>query len=136
MQRKPTAVLKLSGSQSKHPDRLKAREREPKPDPTLGNVPRGLTDKQKKLWAEIVDQIPPCVATKSDRMVVETVVRMVEKMRDGTASSSNYSTLMRGLSQLGMTPADRSKIIVSQPAEDTAADPFAEFSGAEDAATQ
>jgi phage terminase small subunit len=135
--RKPTAVLKLSGSSSKHPERLKARDREPQADPTLGNVPRHLDADQKKIWAELVDQIPPCVATKSDRMIIEIAVRMVCKLRNGTIMASELSTLTRCLSQLGMTPADRSKIHVTpQDHAADAVDPFAEFTSVDASATQ
>ena len=128
MPRKPTAQLALSGSLNKHPERLAARANEPKPDPKFGNAPTHLTKAQKKVWKEVVDQIPDGVATKADRLVVEVVVRMTEKMREGTATSANYTTLMRGLSQLGMTPADRSKISVTpQESDATESDPFAEF---------
>src|SRR5258708_993405 len=123
--RKPTAVLALSGSSSKHPERLAARVNEPKPDPMFGEAPACLSDGQKTLWAEVVAQIPPYVVTKSDRVLVEVVVRMLEKMREGTARSSDYATLTRGLSQLGMTPADRSKIEVKTPeVKQTTVDPF------------
>jgi phage terminase small subunit len=127
--RKTTAQLELSGSAQHNRARLKAqgRDNEPAPDPTLGNCPSHLSKELKKIWKEVVSEIPPCVATKSDRKVIEVVVRCVERMRNGTAKSADYATLMRGLSQLGMTPADRSKIQVQQREEGKVSDPFAEF---------
>jgi hypothetical protein len=76
-----------------------------------------------------MDQIPPNVATKADRLVIEVAVRMVERMRHphiaegdnackpgcpGEMRSSDYATLNRCLGQLGMNPADRSKIKVAE----------------------
>jgi hypothetical protein len=61
-------------------------------------------------------------------MVIEIAIRMIERMREGTARSSDYATLLRSLSQLGMTPADRSKIQVPQagPTEHDAYEEFTE----------
>jgi P27 family predicted phage terminase small subunit len=140
--RKPTAVLAMSGSLSKHKDRLDARANEPVPDPKLGNCPTHLDEQQKLLWKEIVSQIPPYVVTKSDRLLIELAVRCLEKIRnDGKAvldaegkvvrviacSTNTIAQFQKCLSQLGMSPADRSKIQAVPPKGNAADDPFEEF---------
>jgi hypothetical protein len=131
--RKTTEQHQLSGQLSARPGRFseQGRGQEPKPDPMVGEVPSHLNEPQKDIWLELLEQIPPSVATKADRVCLEIAVRMVERMRHahdkatcivgcpGVMTSSDYGTLNRCLSQLGMTPADRSKIRVSAP---TAAD--------------
>lgn len=128
--RKPTKLLELSGSADHNKKRLRdqGRSGEPQPDPNFGQVPRHLTDKQKIMWRELVDEIPALVATKADRKIVELAVYMLEKIRDGNALGCHYSTYLKCLSQLGMTPADRSKISVTpQESGSVEADPMAEF---------
>lgn len=126
--RKPTALLKLSGSLDKHKERLAARSGEPTPDPNFGNVPRHITDNQKLIWRELMSEIPAMVASKADRKVVELTVLMIERMRNNTARSSDFSTLMRCLAELGMTPASRSKVsLLPSGPTTTNADPYGEF---------
>jgi phage terminase small subunit len=126
--RKATAVLEASGAFIHDPQRRRDRDNEPTADPVIGNAPEHLTEAQQGIWQEIMSEIPPLVATKADRQVIEIVVRMVEKMRHnhksdcesgcpGQITSGDYGTLSRCLSQLGMTPADRSKIRVEKPAK-------------------
>lgn len=110
--RKPTAVLEANGAFIHDPQRRDARANEPKPDPNFGNAPRNLTASQKKLWVELTDLVAPDVLTKADRWIVRLTILMAEKVFDGTATSSQTSCFQRCLSQLGMTPADRSKIKV------------------------
>jgi phage terminase small subunit len=129
--RKTTAQLILNGSAKKHPDRIAARANEPRPDPNFGHAPRSLTPAQKKIWAEFVSEIPPLVVTKADRKIVHIAVLMWERVANATARASDFATLMKCLSQLGMTPADRSKIKVSKPEAEPEEDPFAEFVGPE-----
>ena len=111
-----TAVLEAKGAFVHDPQRKASRASEPKPDPCFGNAPRYLTKPQKAIWRELVGQIAPSVATKADRVVVEVTVRMIDRMRNHTEAmrASDYATLNRCLSQLGMTPADRSKIHVAE----------------------
>jgi phage terminase small subunit len=139
--RKPTAVLAMSGSLSKHKDRLAARANEPVPDPKLGNCPTHFDEGQKLLWKEIVSQIPPYVATKSDRLLIELAVRLLEKIRnDGkvildaegktvriiACAPTTVAQFQKCLSQLGLSPADRSKIQAVAPVGKVV-DEFEEF---------
>jgi phage terminase small subunit len=125
--RKPTALLKLSGSADKHPERLAARANEPQPDPNLGNCPSLLTKEQKKIWKEIVSEIAPGVLTKTDRKQVEIAVRLLERIRKGTDRPSDISNFQKCLSMLGMNPVERSKVSVTPREPEGKADPFAEF---------
>jgi hypothetical protein len=132
MPRKPTALLKLSGSASKHPDRLAARANEPVPDPVFGNAPRTLTKKQQTIWREFIGEVPSLVLSKSDRKLVEIAVRMIDRVRDGSAKSSDFATLLKCLIELGMTPVSRSKVstlLPPDPNDGDGGDPFADFVG-------
>jgi hypothetical protein len=117
--RKTTKQHELSGQLAARPQRFAEQGRgdsEPKPDPVVGNAPRHLNKAQQTIWRELMEQIPPQVATKADRVVIEIAVRMIDRMRNHTEEmrSGDYATLSRCLSQLGMTPADRSKIKVAE----------------------
>jgi hypothetical protein len=128
--RTPTSLLELSGSAKKNAARMKrqGRDSEPKPDPNFGDPPARLTESQRTLWLELVDQIPGSVITKSDRWLVELAVRLQEKIITGVALGSDVSNLNRCLSQLGLTPADRSKVHATSPdTDEQPADPFADF---------
>ena len=112
--RKPTQVLELVGAFKKNPQRKGDRENEPRPEGLLKPTPPTyFTPEQKKVFREIVKQIPPKVATTSDKIIVEITAVLLAKFRspDGLMASE-LSTLTKNLSQLGMTPADRSKIKV------------------------
>jgi hypothetical protein len=107
--RKPTSQL---GEQTlaKNKGRYAARAREPRPAAKLGAPPKDLTPAQKKLWREIVAQVPPGVLTSADRIIVEITVRQLEKLRTGLASPVDIGHLRQSLASLGMTPADRSRV--------------------------
>lgn len=116
--RKPTKILELSGSFKGRPGRKAQRQAEPVPVAGAGNPPRYMTTDQKKVWREIVKKTPEGVITAMDRCTLEIVVTLLHRFREATSGKSErlqgaeLSALMRGLSSLGMTPADRSKVSV------------------------
>ena len=116
--RKPTKILELKGSFRGRPGREKQREGEPKPAADVGRPPRHLTTEQKKVWREITSKTPEGVITAMDRCSLEIVCVLLDRFRQANAGiaerlqAAELSALMRGLSSLGMTPADRSKVSV------------------------
>ncbi len=108
--RKATKIKELQGTLQ--PCRINYDE--PVPVGVLGAPPADLDQDEKRAWLEISESIPPGVATSADMLWVEIVARNMAAFRRGVITSYGMSALMRGLSQLGMSPADRSKIVVKK----------------------
>ena len=108
--RKPTAELENSGAFEKNPSRALARSNEPANVPDLGNPPTCLSKDEKRIWKEC-RRIAPWI-TAADAYALESVCRLVVKMRTGAMKSADYSVLRSLLSALGLTPGDRSKVSV------------------------
>lgn len=110
--RKPTNVLEIRGSFKKHPERRKERENEPRDDRELGECPGHLDEAQAQAWREIVEVAIPGVLVAADALTVEMAARLVARMRNGDVRASEFAILKGLLGAMGMTPADRSKIIM------------------------
>lgn len=108
--RTPTAVLEARGAYENHPERRVSREHEPQPTAGIGNAPKHFTAEQKKIWKEFVKIVPPGVLFNSDRWLLETLVVLKSREREGTISDTARSQMIACLGKLGMTPADRSKV--------------------------
>jgi|SRR5581483_5128455 len=108
--RVPTAILEARGAYDNHPERKKNREHEPVPTAAVGNAPKHFTSEQKKIWREFVRIVPPGVLFNSDRWLLETLVILKTKEREGTITDTARSQMIGCLAKLGMTPADRSKV--------------------------
>ena len=124
MEKLPSKILSITGSDKAHPERVN--HNEPKPVEKVGNAPRHLTDVQKSIWREIIEQVPMGVITKMDRMALELVCVLMDRFRKAAEpltvdmlngdlavpkmQGNELSTLMKGLQTLGMTPADRSRV--------------------------
>ena len=78
----------------------------------LGMPPKDFEPAEKKAWNQLSEMVAPGVLTNSDGFVIEIVARMMAKLRDGTITGWEMNSLMKGMSQCGLTPADRSKITV------------------------
>lgn len=116
--RKSTAELALTGALDAKPGRYANRRSEASPTEPLGAPPDHLSDQQKAIWHEVANQCPPGVLYSSDRIVMELICRLVEKLRSGSIKAMEQSLLLTSLQQLGMTPLARSRIAVS-PQEKT-----------------
>jgi len=123
--RKPTAVLEASGAFINHPNRK--RPHEPKPDGVLGDPPQHLSQSERVLWFEIATEIPSGVATNADRPAFEILVCLFNQFRQSRRITGAELSQLTGLfGRFGMTPADRSKVKVSN---DNAQDPLEAFLG-------
>jgi hypothetical protein len=118
--RKPTKLKELQGTLQP----CRTNRFEPVPVGVLGDPPQHLGTEEKRAWLDISESIAPGVATSADMLWVEIVSKLMADFRRGVISSSGMSALMRGLSQLGMSPADRSKIVVKKDEENGRFDRF------------
>ncbi len=124
--RKPTALLKGSGSFDHNRGRYADRLAEPPPTGPLGPPPKHFDKAHGGLWRELAAAAPPGVLTNSDRIAVELACCLLHQQRAGTASAAALAQLTTLLGKMGMTPADRNKVQAAapQPAED---DPWSSF---------
>jgi hypothetical protein len=124
--RKPTIVHELSGAFKKNPQRGKNRLNEPVPRAGIGPAPSHLDDAEQLAWDEIVNILPGGVAYDSDRLALEmTAVLLVRFRRDKSdIPAALFGRLESMLGRFGLTPADRSKILVPDKA---AKNPFGQL---------
>jgi hypothetical protein len=119
--RTPSAVLEARGAFAHNPDRKREDFQSGDFDPT---PPKYFTAKQKAVWKEIVELLPPKVLQATDRLAVELTARLVANFRamdDADVSMAQVAQIRTALATLGMTPADRSRVsAVKAPA----ANPF------------
>jgi hypothetical protein len=100
----------------------------------IGAAPRHLLAPERAIWSEVVKIAPSAALTKSDRIFLEILVRLIAKMRAGTYKTSDLNALTSLLAKAGMTPADRLRLDLqpipepnAQSAEDAAWDALAEL---------
>jgi hypothetical protein len=134
--RKPTVELELKGAFKKDPQRRRSRENEPKPSGVLGDPPEEFRPEEKSIWLELASIAPPKVLTNTDRWIVEMAVKIMSRLRkEGIGGRygvqvGELAQLKACLSAMGMTPVDRSKVIVTNdPNDQKQQDPFAELAG-------
>jgi hypothetical protein len=110
--RKPTAKLEAGGAFKNHPSR--ARKREPNTGRGIGPAPDHLAEDERKVWDEIVGNCAAGVYQSSDRPMMEMLCRLFADFRRDPAGfgGRKYQTLVTLLSRCGMTPSDRSRVMV------------------------
>lgn len=110
--RKPTAVLEVSGA-FKH-DPRRRREREPDSGRGVGPAPDWLAEDAKVVWDEIVSDCAGGVWQSGDRGFLAPLAELLARFRrDPEGFGTKSMTLLVGmLARAGMTPADRSKVLV------------------------
>ena len=121
--RKPTSILKLTGSAKNHPERMRERENEPENINPVGDPPEHLTDREKSCFNEIVGYAINEVLGEADRISIECAAVILNRLRnplelDGKliyATGQEENQFFRYMGQFGMLPADRSKISITQP---------------------
>ena len=110
--RTATALLEASGAFAKHPGR--ERPYEPVTGLGIGPAPKHMTKVQSLIWDEIVSNCAPGVYQSSDRLMMEGLAVLVSEFRAGPSgfSAAKYQQLLTILSRCGMTPSDRSRVMV------------------------
>lgn len=117
MPRKSFAALSLSGALKRNPGRYVGRLKEPKPPRALGDPPNHLNKAERAAWRELARMVPVGVLMCSDRWLVELCCVTMAQIRKGgrdSVSKTEFSLLMQGLSKMGLSPSDRSKIELHQ----------------------
>lgn len=125
--RKSTNILELKGSFKHNPDRAKSRSKEPKVKEGIGKPPPGLDPLELECWIELAYVGPQNILTVVDRPIVEHGARVMAKLRrlEVYDDYKAMSQLMNVLARLGKTPADRSRVQVTDyDDEKTAHDEF------------
>ena len=115
--RTPSKVLEMRGAFDKNPQRK--RSDEPKPKAGLGNPPKQLAPGAKAVWKELAKHAPEGVFGDSDRIAVEIASVLLAEFREDPAefSAARMARLDSLLGRFGMTPADRSKVVVDKGGE-------------------
>jgi hypothetical protein len=109
--RKTIAQLALTGTLSRHSGRYQSRiASKTTVISPIGKAPTFLSPHEKTIWAEIVRTAPPGVLTKSERIGLEVIVKLVARMRTDQIKPSELNTLFAMLGRYGMNPADRLKM--------------------------
>ncbi len=115
--RKPTALLELNGSLKRNPQRYRDRADEPRPTSAIGDPPAdflrsdsSLAARHLRIWYELLAQAPDGVLTGCDRMILENTCRLQAKIECGERSAAVFNQVRSNLSDLGMTPAGRSRV--------------------------
>lgn len=110
--KKPQALRELHGTanRNKHRDN----QNQPKAERGIGPPPDHLGDMEKAVWDEMVSHMYAGVLASGDRVAFETLTRLVVEMRTNFAemNAAKLSQLSKLLGLFGMTPSDRTKIVV------------------------
>lgn len=116
--RKPTAVLEIEGAFERHPERRRGEE--PNTGRGVGPPPCGFKADERRAWDQIVGACAPGVWQSSDALFLEQLARLIARSRRNSDTFGlNATTVLVGLlARAGMTPADRSKVIVGKDAKE------------------
>ncbi len=115
--RRPTAIKELTGTDKKNPARMNRNE----PTPTRGIGPAirngagsNLNTQEQAIWDEVVSISYAGVLGEADRIALEMMCRLIHEMRtDFTEmTAAKITQLSQLLGRFGMTPSDRTKIVV------------------------
>lgn len=119
--KKPTKILELSGALKKNPQRKRGAE--PQPAEGVGDCPKHLSDSYAVIWNEIKSNCVDGVLTIQDRHALELVVTGIHEVRHGIETEDGIKQVggaerdrvFKQLGRFGLTPSDRSNVVVSQP---------------------
>jgi len=120
----PTHLKVMKGVDKKDPSRVN--KNEPVAS-DIGQPPKHMKLKtMQNIWHEIVNDVAAGVFQSSDRVALELAVVLLYEFRKdplkfGTMKMNRLQSL---LAAFGMTPSDRSKIVVSKTEDDN---PYSDF---------
>ena len=120
--RKPLELRQLHGTAKDHPGRQNRDA--PGPNGGIGPAPVYLSAYEAAIWDELVGQMHARVMGQADRLAFELAVRITAEMRLGFGDmpTPRLALLSSLLSRFGMTPVDRTKLIV--PKSEKSENPF------------
>ena len=120
--RKPTAHLELVGAFERNPNRT--RDEEPQSDEPV-KMPHDLSDAGRHAWEFLCECAVPGVLTKMDSSylaLASEALGAVWSNEKATIADMHKVGMMLG--KMGMTPSDRSNVVVAKKKQDN---PFDEF---------
>jgi len=106
--RKPTELLELQGAFDKDPQRR--RPVGPKSGREIGAAPDSLTSDEAACWCEFIENAPAGVLTSHDRWTLAQACKIEAKSRREWLLPAEMGHLRGFLTELGATPASRSKV--------------------------
>ena len=128
--RKPAAVLEMTGSFDRNPNRR--REDPAMPSGGLGPAPEKWVSKAAtgspmnasyvQLWEELKQQDVLGLLGPADRWFAEDLVELMYKLRAGLLKGSERTLLNSKLASIGFTPAGRTKFAELAPRKPLAPD--------------
>lgn len=110
--RKPQALRKLQGTINDHPSRQN--KDEPTPSRGIGPSHDSLNEYEREIWDEVVGISYRGVLGEADRIALEMMCRLIAEMRLDFAemTAAKITQLSQLLGRFGMTPSDRTKIVI------------------------
>lgn len=110
--RKPSVLKAIQGTDKQHPARVN--KSEPTPTRGIGPAHDSLTEYEADVWDEIVGISYRGVLGEADRIALEMMCRLTAEMRlDYTEfSAAKLTQLSQLCGRFGMTPSDRTKIVI------------------------
>jgi hypothetical protein len=96
------------------------RDGEPVPTAPIGPPPNHLSAREQRVYIEIVERAPGGVLTNADEHMVVIAARLeAEWRKDGVKfPTAKIPQLIKVFSQLGFSPADRSKVTTAGSKKD------------------
>jgi phage terminase small subunit len=137
--RTPTNILHLNGAMKRNPGRYNERAHEPKPSGEIGDPPAWMDEAHANCWRDIVADAPPGVLSNADRGLLTLMVPLRLHSEGGDPyvsedgkihetirvyNDKRLALLLRCYTELGFTPASRSKVQAKQ-VEDAPVNQFA-----------
>src|SRR5450631_842883 len=112
--KKSLTLLKLSGGLKAHPGRYEGRTDLAACPDGIGEPPSQISTARKNIWAELIAQLPEGHLQSADRFLLEVVTGLMAKQRNRRTviTKGELSLLLNALSKLGLTPVDRSRVII------------------------
>jgi len=110
--RKPTALKQIEGTDKRNKTRMNPDE--PTPARGIGPSHDSLTEYEREIWDEVVGISYRGVLGEADRIALEMMCRLIAEMRlDFTEmTAAKITQLSQLLGRFGMTPSDRTKIVI------------------------
>ena len=109
---KPQALRELHGTADRNKHRTN--QEQPIAERGIGPATNELNKAEQKIWDEVVGHCYAGVMKSGDRIALETMCRLIHEMRTNFAdmTASKLTQLTNMLGRFGLTPSDRTKIIV------------------------